>query len=251
MRPLVRQLAAWMFVPVLLAVTAAAQVLSPAAPAAPPPAPINWMTVTPQQPAQTVKPKKSVPGHIFWVIPAYQVEYLKQVPPLTAHEKFQEVVEDTYDPVGLSMGVVEVVLLEHDPQGGFCDYGHGWGGFGKCYGGALLDANISGFLGDYALPAWWHQDPRYFRLGTGPVWSRVLYSFSRVVICRSDDGKTVFDSSQLGGTFAAGAISNLYYPHQDRGLSLTMSRIGIDLLGTSIFNLEAEFWPDIHRLVFH
>lgn len=240
-------------IPLVLAAAAAAQTpgLSGPSSAAEAPAAINWMTVTRAEQEQTVTPKKAVPGHIFWVIPAYQVEYLKHVPPLTPHEKFQEVVQDTYDPIGLSMSVAEVLLLEHNPQTGYCDYGKGWGGFGKCYGGALLDANISGFLGDYLLPVWFHQDPRYYRLGTGSAFSRAVYSLSRVFICRSDRGGWVFDSSQLGGTFAAGAISNLYYPHAERGLGLTMSRIGIDLLGTSMFNLEAEFWPDIDQLLFH
>ncbi|MGH9487477.1 MAG: hypothetical protein ACRD04_07795 [Terriglobales bacterium] len=201
-----------------------------------------------QQQAST-KPK---PGHhLFWVIPAYQVAYLKNLPPLTPRQKFDEMAEDAYDPLGLAMGAAEVLLLEHNHRTGYCEYGPGWGGFGKCYGAAWLDANISGAIGDWALPVWFHQDPRYFRLGRGSIWSRTLYSLSRVFVCRSDHGGTVFDSSQILGTVAAGFISNLYYPKSERGAGLAMSRIGIDLFGTAIFNLEAEFWQDIHQKLFH
>jgi hypothetical protein len=57
------------------------------------------------------------------------------------------------------------------------------------------------------------------------------------------------DSSALLGTVIAGVVSNTYYPHHDRGFGLTMSRIGIDLAGTAVFNLEAEFWADIKNVI--
>ncbi|TAN22330.1 MAG: hypothetical protein EPN33_08665 [Acidobacteria bacterium] len=219
------------------------------------PPPVNWLAVTAPRPQQAQKPKKAAgpPGHhVFYVIPAYQVEYLKNVPPLTPHEKLVEMGQDVYDPMGLALAGAEVLVLEHNRSSGWCDYGKGWGGFGKCYGSALLDANLSGALGDWALPVWFHQDPRYFRLGTGSFLSRTAYALSRVFLTRSDrSGGTVFDSSQLLGTVTAGFISNLYYPKVDRGAGLTLSRIEIDLAGTAIFNLEAEFWEDIHSALFH
>jgi hypothetical protein len=62
----------------------------------------------------------------------------------------------------------------------------------------------------------------------------------------------VFYSSALAGTTAAAGISNLYYPKQDRTFGHTVSRIGIDLGNTALYNAAAEFWPDInhalHRL---
>jgi len=211
---------------------------------------VDWATALPpyaQQVAQPQKPR-TAPNHIFFVIPSYNVAYQNQ-PPLTPHEKFMEVVHDTYDPIGLSAGAVEVLVLEHNSKDGYCSYGNNWSGFGKCYASALADGNISGFVGDYLLPAWWHQDPRYFRLGEGSVPSRVLYTLTRVFVTRSDrTGQPVFDSSQLAGSVFAGAVSNLYYAKSDRGFGLTASRIGIDLLGTEIFNLEAEFWPDLRKI---
>jgi len=187
---------------------------------------------------------KGSPKHIFFIIPAYNVEYLKNVKPMSSHEKLQEWEDGAYDPIGLAAGATEA-LLEHSKKDGFCGYGSGMESYGKCYGSALLDSTWSSFMGDYLFPVWFHQDPRYFRLGEGSFATRAWYSFTRSFITRTDKGTWTFASGSLLGTAIAAATSNLYYPKQDRGLGLTMSRVGWDLGGTVIFNLEAEYWPDI------
>ncbi|MEO6807454.1 MAG: hypothetical protein ABI286_04225 [Edaphobacter sp.] len=187
------------------------------------------------------------PGHIFWVIPAYKVNYSGKFQPLTAKEKFQEWAQGTYDPLGFGITAFEAGTLEHSSQDGFCGYGHGWGGYGQCYGSLKLDSTVSSFIGDYALPALLHQDPRYFRLGKGSFGKRLFYVVSRVFVTNNDSGHTVFNSSALSGTVIAGTLSNLYYPPQDVGVSPTVHRIALDLGNTAIYNGAAEFWPDIHR----
>lgn len=187
------------------------------------------------------------PGHIFWVIPAFKVEYGQEFKPLTPKEKFQEWAQSSYDPLGLGAGAVEAGTLEYSSKDGFCGYGGGWTGYGKCFGSLELDGDISSFIGDYVLAVAWHQDPRYFRVGKGSFGRRVWFSVSRVFVTYNDSGKTVFYSSALTGTVAAAAISNLYYPSQDVGVGHTMSRIAIDLGNTALYNAAAEFWPDFHR----
>ena len=189
------------------------------------------------------------PGHIYWVIPAFKVNYGHTFKPLTPHEKFQEWAQSAYDPLGLAASSVEAATLQYSSTDGFCGYGHGWGGYGKCYGSMQLDANVSSFIGDYALTVLWHQDPRYFRLGRGGFARRVFYAISRVFVAYNDSGKNTFYSSALTGTVVAAAVSNLYYPKSDQGWSPTISRIGIDLGNTALYNGAAEFWPEIHREV--
>ena len=188
------------------------------------------------------------PGHIFWVIPAFKVTYQSKFKPLSPKEKFQEWAQSEYDPLGLGAGAVEAGTLEYSSTDGFCGYGFGWTGYGKCFGSLELDAAVSSFIGDYALTvllapgsALFPAGKRFFRQ------SALLYTVSRVFVTFNDQGKNVFYSSALTGTVAASAISNLYYPQQDRGLSHTMSRIAIDLGNTELYNAAAEFWPDIHR----
>jgi hypothetical protein len=210
-----------------------------------------------QQPGQLAVQKKKrthgpsatsgSPGHIFWVIPAYKVRYGKEFKPLTPKEKFHEWAQGEYDPLGLAAGAVEAGTLEHSSKDGFCGYGQGWGGYGECFGSLELDGTDSSFIGDFALPVLLHQDPRYFRLGQGSFGKRAFYAISRVFVTYNDSGHTVFFTSALSGTAIAAGLSNLYYPAQDVGAGHTMSRIAIDLGNTALYNLAAEFWPDIHR----
>lgn len=191
------------------------------------------------------------PKHIFWVVPAFHVAYMKTFKPLTPREKFVEWAKGTYDPRGIGLYAFESATLEYSSSDGFCGYGKGWGGYGKCFGATELDANISSFLGDFLFPVIMHQDPRYFRLGEGSFGKRVGYAISRVFVTHADSGRTVFFTSALSGSVLGAAASNLYYPVQDRGFGPTLSRMGLDLGNTALFNAAAEFWPDIKQRLDH
>lgn len=189
------------------------------------------------------------PRHIFWVVPAFNVDYASNFHPLTPKEKFDEWARGAYDPLGLAAGAFEAGT-EYSPTSGFCDYGQGWRGYGECFGSAELDANVSSFFGDFVFTVLMHQDPRYFRLGHGSFGRRLWYAVSRVWLTHSDSGHIVFYSSALSGTVLAAAVSNLYYPQQERGFSLTLSRIGWDLGDTALYNAAAEFWPGIRHEIY-
>ncbi len=141
----------------------------------------------------------------------------------------------------------EAGTLEYSSSDGFCEYGVGFDNYMKCLGSLELDANNSSFLGDFVFAVWWHQDPRYFRLGRGGFGKRTLYAVSRVFVTYNDSGKNVFYSSVLVRMEIAALLSNLYYPQQDRDAKHTMSRMAIDLDDTALFNGAAEFWPDIYH----
>lgn len=189
------------------------------------------------------------PGHIYWVIPAFKVNYGSTFTPLTPKEKFQEWAQGAYDPLGLAVGAFEAGALQHSPKDGFCGYGEGWGAYGECFGSMELDSNVSSFIGDFVLTVAFHQDPRYFRLGKGSFLKRTGYAISRVFVTYNDSGHNVFYTSALTGTVIAAYLSNFYYPATDVGVGPTMDRIGLDLGNTAIYNAAAEFWPDIHKRV--
>jgi hypothetical protein len=200
--------------------------------------------------SQSTSGTEDSPRHIFWVVPAYKVDYAKRFTPLSPREKFKEWAQSAYDPLGLGVGAFEAGTLEHSSRDGFCGYGKGWGGYGKCFGALEVDSDVSSFIGDYALTVVLHQDPRYFRLGEGSFKKRLWYAVSRVFVTYNDAGRTTFYSSALSGTVIAAGLSNLYYPQQDRGLGHTLSRIGIDFGNTALYNASAEFWPDIKRKLY-
>lgn len=195
--------------------------------------------------------QKNSPGHIFWIIPAYKVDYGEHFEPLTPREKFHEWAQSEYDPLGLTVGLFEAGTIEYSSRDGFCGYGTSWGGYGECFGSLELDATDSSFIGDFVLPVLWHQDPRYFRLGKGSFGGRVWYAISRVFLTYNDSGHVVFYSSAITGTVVAAALSNFYYPSQDVGFGHTMTRITLDLGNTALYNLAAEFWPDINSGLHH
>lgn len=123
--------------------------------------------------------------------------------------------------------------------------GFGWGpaGYGKRVGANLADVLDGTMLSGYVYPVLLHQDPRYFRRGTGTFGSRLRHAMAAPFICRGDDGRPQPNFSNLLGNFSAGAISNLYYP--DTGIKLTMLNSTIVTLEGSLGNIGLEFAPDV------
>ena len=67
-----------------------------------------------------------------------------------------------------------------------------------------------------------HQDPRYFRKGTGSIKGRIWVAAVSTFVCHGDNGKKQFYTSNLLGNYISGAISNAYYPASQRGVALTL-----------------------------
>src|SRR5262249_14300354 len=132
----------------------------------------------------------------------------------------------------------------------FPGYGQGAAGYGKRYGAAFADTTSSGLFANFLYPVILKEDPRYFRLGEGSGGHRFFYSLSRVLVCRTDSGHASFNFSNVLGAFSSGGLSNAYYPDEDRGAALTVSRSAIALAYGGAGNLFNEFWPDIHRKLF-
>lgn len=74
---------------------------------------------------------------------------------------------------------------------------------------------------------------------------RVGYAFSRVLITRCDSRQLCFNASTLGGNFASSAVSNLYYPANERTVQNTMIRFGQGMMTEVLNNLIREFVPDL------
>jgi len=125
-------------------------------------------------------------------------------------------------------------------------YGQGMQGFGKRWGALIANQETKSFFETFLLPTLLHQDPRYFRMGTGRPFSRRLaYALSRVVVTRKDDGRNTFNSSLVLSTVLAKSLSNAYYPQSERGFSHTMNRVEGSLLGSVQGYVLREFLPDI------
>jgi hypothetical protein len=187
---------------------------------------------------------------ILWVIPNYRSEEnTKDIKPLTPGGKFKIACYDTFDPSAfLVAGVYAGTAMAQNQHRG---YGQGAEGFGRYYGAAFGDQGIGNFMAEGLLPIAFHQDPRYFTKGTGGFWKRAGYALSREVVTRADQGRSQFNISELGGTAAAGAIANAYYPDEDRTAGKAAARWGMQIGLNAFSNGLKEFWPDIRRKLFH
>ena len=69
----------------------------------------------------------------------------------------------------------------------------------------------------------------------------MLYAIANSVICKGDNGHWQPNYSSIMGSFAAGGISNLYYPSSDRGANLIVENALIGIGASAGINLLQEF----------
>lgn len=168
---------------------------------------------------------------------------------LTAQEKFSLFLEKTYPWQFLSSAIGAGIGQARDSLPG---YGQGAEGYGKRYGANFSDSSIAAFISDFALPSVLHEDPRYYRMGSGnPTMHRVVHAAMAEFYCHRDDGTTGFAYGKVGGKFIATTIGNAYYPDNDRGVGVTFERGALLLASGMGHKLFDEFWPDIHAKVKH
>jgi len=179
------------------------------------------------------------------IVPRFGTTDRMDAPPLSSGEKFRLFAKTAFDPVTGVLAAAQAGLSQADNQ--FQSYGQSAEGYGKRFGAAFADQVSSGFFSNFMYPTLFKQDPRYFRKGQGSFSRRFVYSLKQEVICHTDSGGRAFNASNVLGAFSSGALSNAYYPSDDRGFKLTMSRSGLAVVYATAGNLFNEFWPDISR----
>jgi len=141
--------------------------------------------------------------------------------------------------------------------------GYGWGpsGYFKRAGAAYADDFDGNMISNALFPILFHQDPRYFRKGSGPAPGtpvrpgqsldeygfrhRMGYAVANVAIRKGDNGRWQPNYSTVLGNLTTGAISNIYYPADERGAVLTVENALTVTAERAIGCVFAEFWPDI------
>jgi len=177
---------------------------------------------------------------VLGVLPNFYVSYIPDAAPLSARQKFNLAAKTVIDPftfvfVGGSAGVQQA-------QNHFRGYGQGAQGYGKRFGAGYADTVTGTFIGGAILPTLLKQDPRYFYKGTGSKTSRFRYAIANAVICKGDNRRWQPNYSNMLGSLAAGGISNLYYPAQDRdGAGLTFENAAVGIGASAVSNLFQEF----------
>lgn len=187
---------------------------------------------------------------LLGIMPQFQTVVGGKAVPLTAGQKWHLASHTAIDPFYIGYAFV-VGGGYSELVGSHPGYGWGPGGYFKRVAANYAD-NIDGaIIGNGLLPIVLRQDPRYFRLGTGSFGRRFLHAALSTVVCLGDNGHEQANVSNVLGNFISGAISNAYYPPNERGLELTLQNgLEVTALG-AVGGQLLEFGPDINRLFHH
>jgi len=178
---------------------------------------------------------------VLAVMPNFYVSYVPDAVPLTSKQKFGLAWRTVIDPFTFGLNAVIAGAEQADNQ--FAGFGQGAQGYGKRFGAGYADILSGTFIGSAILPSILKQDPRYFYKGTGSKRSRLLYALANSVICKGDDRHWQPNYSGIGGSLAAGGLSNLYYPKNDRyRVGLVFENTGIGIGETAVLDVFQEFF---------
>ena len=173
-------------------------------------------------------------------VPNFYVAYDFHAAPLNKRQKFQLANKTLINPFTnlLNAAFAGIEYADNALPG----YGTGPSGYFKRFGQQTADTAIATELSGALLPILFHQDPRYFYMGKGTIKHRALYALSTAVIARGDSGKWQPAYAAITGDFAAGAISNLYYPKSSRSDGTVTLYNGLISTGLDgVGNLIQEF----------
>ena len=200
----------------------------------------------PDSPAAKVVAADEHPPRIFWIIPTYKVTESKIPTRLTPRQKLRIVVNDLTDPytIGYTGLMAGIAQANNDLAG----YGQGAQGYFKRFGAGYADQASAGFFGGFLFPSVLHQDPRYYRQGSGPFARRFAHALIRPVTTYNDAGGRAFNWCGLLGSLAASGLSNAYYPEAERGVGKTFTRWSTGIPLSIVDHLIDEFGPDLEAV---
>jgi len=184
--------------------------------------------------------KEQEQQRVLGFVPNFFVSFNPDAAPLNTRQKFQLSWKAHLDPVQFAFvaGVAGIQQWRDDYSG----FGDGPSGYAKRYAAAYATVWTRSMITQVLLPSVFRQDPRYFYKGTGSGGSRFAYAISRSVIRKGDSGHWQPNYSGILGSLASGAISNFYYPKEDRrGARLTLENTALGMAGGAIGHLAQEF----------
>jgi hypothetical protein len=200
----------------------------------------------PDNPNQVATPPADTNDkRILWIIPNFRTSStLDHYKPLTPKEKFGIATQDAFDRGTVGLAAIfagEAQLVQSEKS-----FGSGAAGYGRYFGTAYADLVIGDFMSEGVFPTLLHQDPRYFRRGTGHGWSRLGYAVGQIFWTHTDSGGTQFNYSEIAGNATAVAISQAYYS-DSRDATSAVSKLGSQIGVDMASNILKEFWPDLRR----
>ena len=197
------------------------------------------VTVRTTEAIAQVQVKAEEKQRILGILPNFYTTFVPDAAPLTTKQKYSLAFHDVFDPFRVAASAAGAGIQQANNN--YAGYGQGAAGYGKRFA-ALYGNGLSGDILSHAVfPALFHQDPRYFYQGTGSFKSRFVHAVSFSVIARSDSGRPMPNYSFVLGDIGSGLLSDLYYPHKNRGVGLVFTNAAIGIGGRAGGTLLREF----------
>ena len=223
------------------------QPLAQQSPTSPNPAPPQESL--PEAPSSVIDPNAETlhqTPRIMGILPNFTaVDSNTYLPPLSTREKFDMAMHDSVD--YSSFLLVAALAGEGLATKAIPSFGSGVAGFSRYYWRQFTDQASGTFFTEAIFPTLTHEDPRYYTLGKNGFWKRSCYAISRTFITKNDRGTNEFNISEIGGNASEAALSNLYYPASERGISKSAKNFATQIVITAGANILKEFWPDIRK----
>ncbi len=104
---------------------------------------------------------------ILGMIPEFNTSNVSDAAKLSARQKFDLAFKSATDPFAFVFSGIDSGISQWEND--FPGYGQGAQGYGKRFAASYADSFDGTILGNAVFPILLHQDPRYFRKGTGPL----------------------------------------------------------------------------------
>jgi hypothetical protein len=195
--------------------------------------------------SENKSPTQPESKRIFGIVPNFRTSpSLHEYEPLTSGQKFKIASQDAFDRGTFTLAAL--IAGEGQLTNANRSFEQGGAGYARYFGASYGDLLIGDYMTEAIYPSLLHQDPRYFRRGTGSGWSRLTYAMGQIFWTHGDAGNTQFNFSEVIGNSTSVAISNAYYS-DNRTASDAASKLGIQLGVDMAANILKEFWPDFER----
>ncbi len=167
----------------------------------------------------------------------------EETTPLTRREQVNFWLHLQFRPLAVLPALVSGfygVGMDSDPK-----YGTNAQAFGKRVGTAAIREASMRFLVGTAVPLVTHEDPRYYRAGSGSIWHRSLHAVGASFVHRKEDGQRTVNTADLAGHALACGLTPAYYPAASANGRVVAECWATSIGGDVVNNAFMEFWPSV------
>lgn len=175
------------------------------------------------------------------LFPGYDVmqQTTEPVAPLRPAQKLELAYRSIFDPSLLIRSSIVTVYDKSLSVGP--DYGRGAGGIAQLFGYNCTSLASTFFFSDAFVPIVFHQDPRYFRKGSGSAKTRILWALRSEFVAFSDKGRPMPNYGSVVGYGLSTLLSDAYLPARNVSVGKTLQGYGIKFGANFGFNIFHEF----------